>query len=336
MARGGINKALVKEARDTLLAKGKNPSIDTIRIELGNTGSKTTIHRYLKELELAESTRLDDEALLSNTLKELVTKLASQLHKEAQDIISESEERCTAQVQEEKNRNSLLDKNNLNLQKEIEGLNSKLEDTNQRYAALSEIHQTESLKNQRIEQQLLDLDELLKEKDKHITSLEEKHQHAREALEHYRASVKDQRDQDHRRQEHQVQQLQIEIRNLSQSLSMKQNDITQLNKDNGRLVSELNASQKELSGTKAKLQTFESKELQSSKQLSVFKSQLKASNSAENKLFANLKNLEVKLASSDKLNQEKELEIGKLVTELEIKNKLFEKLEVSFKSDKEA
>jgi hypothetical protein len=51
MARGGINKALVQKAYQTILARGSNPSIDAIRVELGNTGSKTTIHRYLKELE---------------------------------------------------------------------------------------------------------------------------------------------------------------------------------------------------------------------------------------------------------------------------------------------
>ncbi|MCF3774118.1 DNA-binding protein, partial [Salmonella enterica subsp. enterica serovar Weltevreden] len=30
---------------------GRYPSIDAIRSELGDTGSKGTIHRYLKEIE---------------------------------------------------------------------------------------------------------------------------------------------------------------------------------------------------------------------------------------------------------------------------------------------
>lgn len=34
MARGGINKALVAKTRETVLARGENPSIDAIRIEL--------------------------------------------------------------------------------------------------------------------------------------------------------------------------------------------------------------------------------------------------------------------------------------------------------------
>ncbi|ENU0108210.1 DNA-binding protein [Pseudomonas aeruginosa] len=57
MARGGINKALVQKARQAILARGENPSIDAVRVELGNTGSKTTIHRYLKELDDAERGR---------------------------------------------------------------------------------------------------------------------------------------------------------------------------------------------------------------------------------------------------------------------------------------
>ncbi len=58
MARAGLNKFNVQQARDTLLARGINPSVDAVRVELGNTGSKTTIHRYLKELEAEDATQL--------------------------------------------------------------------------------------------------------------------------------------------------------------------------------------------------------------------------------------------------------------------------------------
>jgi hypothetical protein len=54
MARAGLSRIDIKRARDSLLAQGQHPSIDAIRIALGNTGSKTTIHRYLKELEEEE------------------------------------------------------------------------------------------------------------------------------------------------------------------------------------------------------------------------------------------------------------------------------------------
>lgn len=77
MARGGINKALVQSARAALIARGEHPSIDAVRIELGNTGSKTTIHRYLKALE-------QPPQALSASLGRLVEQLAAQLQSEAQ------------------------------------------------------------------------------------------------------------------------------------------------------------------------------------------------------------------------------------------------------------
>lgn len=48
MARGGVNKALVSKARETLIGRGEKPSIDAIRVELGNNGYKSTIHQYLR------------------------------------------------------------------------------------------------------------------------------------------------------------------------------------------------------------------------------------------------------------------------------------------------
>ncbi len=81
MARGGISKAVVQKARNALLSRGVHPSIDAVRIELGNTGSKTTIHRYLKELESAEQTVSSDA--LSTPLTGLIEQLLGQLKTEA-------------------------------------------------------------------------------------------------------------------------------------------------------------------------------------------------------------------------------------------------------------
>lgn len=54
MARTGVYKSEVKKARDALLVQALYPSVDAVRVALGNTGSKTTIHKYLKELETEE------------------------------------------------------------------------------------------------------------------------------------------------------------------------------------------------------------------------------------------------------------------------------------------
>lgn len=62
--------------------------------------------------------------------------------------------------------------------------------------------------------------------------------------EHYRQASKEQREQEQRRHESQVQQLQLELRQLQQTLIIKQDELTQLNRDNARLLTEARQLQK--------------------------------------------------------------------------------------------
>jgi len=48
MGRIGVSEYQVFQAADLLAADGVHPSVDTVRVELGNTGSRTTINKYLK------------------------------------------------------------------------------------------------------------------------------------------------------------------------------------------------------------------------------------------------------------------------------------------------
>lgn len=72
--------------------------------------------------------------------------------------------------------------------------------------------------------------------------LEEKHQNAREALEHYRTSVREQREQEQRRHEHQVQKLQV----ANEALTGKNHELLQLNRDNGQWVGRFGRQEQEL------------------------------------------------------------------------------------------
>ncbi|MHC8386536.1 hypothetical protein ACYZTM_00370 [Pseudomonas sp. MDT2-39-1] len=98
--------------------------------------------------------------------------------------------------------------------------------------------QSELTRNARLSQSCADLEVRVHEKDEQIRSLEEKHLHSRDALEHYRNAVKEQRDQDQRRHEGQLQQIQVEHRQLQQTLSVKQDELSRLNRDNERLLSD--------------------------------------------------------------------------------------------------
>ena len=84
MARNGLTKSQVRDARDRLLAEGRHPSVDAVRHALGDSGSKSTIHKHLKDLrnedgaaDAAPGIRRDDT---SRALHALVDELADRLH----------------------------------------------------------------------------------------------------------------------------------------------------------------------------------------------------------------------------------------------------------------
>ncbi|WP_343732841.1 DNA-binding protein [Duganella sp.] len=84
MARTGLTKSQVRTTRDQLLAEGRYPSVDAVRHALGDTGSKSTIHKYLKELaeeDHGAGVKREDTA---RSLQTLVEQLADKLHDDAE------------------------------------------------------------------------------------------------------------------------------------------------------------------------------------------------------------------------------------------------------------
>lgn len=245
MARGGLYKSDVQKARRSLLAQGKHPSVDALRVALGNTGSKTTIHRYLRELEAEEGAGVGAQVAVSDALQDLVVRLAARLHEEAEARITTVREETAAQ---------------------LKARDEALELSNQQAAAFSaQLQRTElALAEERAEHELTQtalqaarvaaaahaeretgLAERLAAQEAHATSLEDKHAQARDALEHFRTSAKEQRDQEHRRHEAQVQGLQSELRHAAEALSGKNHELLTLNRDAARLTEQVGALKKE-------------------------------------------------------------------------------------------
>jgi hypothetical protein len=83
MARTGLTKSEVRASRDRLLAEGRYPSVDAVRAALG-TGSKSTIHKYLKELGSEDGDAGVKREDTTRTLYGIVEQLADQLHGDAE------------------------------------------------------------------------------------------------------------------------------------------------------------------------------------------------------------------------------------------------------------
>ena len=246
MARGGVNKAVVQIARTAILARGEHPSIDAVRIEMGNTGSKTTIHRYLKELDEIDSRRGAPQEQIGDELTELVARLAQRLQEQAQEPIDRARahyEQLQVALQEQLNE---AQQAQAQLQQQLEIQSNALSQETVNLESTRSMLQTEQTRNAALNQACNDFELRLKDRDEQIRSLEEKHLHARDALEHYRSAVKEQREQEQRRHEGQVQQIQMELRQAQQSALVRQDEITQLHRDNERVLSESRALNKEL------------------------------------------------------------------------------------------
>lgn len=238
MARGGINKALVQKARAALLARGVNPSIDAVRVELGNTGSKTTISRYLHELEATDARPQSDPNRLSDELIGIVDQLLKRLLEEGNAALAQ-ERSSHEQSQAALNRQiEGLEEELKQAQREMASRDIALASQAEELSTTQSSLQSELTRNARISQSCTDLELRVQEKDEQVRSLEEKHAHARDALEHYRNAIKEQREQDQHRHETQLQQLQHELLQLQQTLMVRQDELTRLNRDNERLLGE--------------------------------------------------------------------------------------------------
>lgn len=256
MGRAGIYKSEVVRARDRLLAMGRYPSIDAVRIELGDTGSKATIHRYLKEIEEEQGGATGTKVAVSEAIQDLVGRLASQLHEEAEARVTEASGKHAANVQE-------LNQATVNLKSEADGTRTALQHAQQALAAEQRGHAGTSaelrdtlLERTKLAQEVADLRERLAREEQHRHSLEDKHKQARDGLEHFRQAAKEQREQEHRKHDQEVQYLQSELRNVNQALTQKHQETTQAHQECTRLLGELAHAQAGLHATLEEVRTL--------------------------------------------------------------------------------
>lgn len=235
MARPGVYKWDVEKARNTLLAQGKHPSIDAVRLALGNTGSRSTIHRYLKEIEAGDGSGPGGAVAVSDALQTLVAQLAERLHGEADARVAAAKLEHDAALAAQREAHASLQRERAVLAGDFERTMAELHaertaHTNAR-DALRQAHERVA----QLEERLAAANTRIGDRDAQIASLERKHEQSREALEHFRSAAKEQREADARRHEHALQGLQQELRAAAELIAVKTQELLTLNRDNGRL-----------------------------------------------------------------------------------------------------
>ena len=220
MARSGLYKSDVQRARDSLRAEGKNPSVDAVRVALGNTGSKTTIHRYLKELEEEDGQGLGAKIAISDVLQDLVVRRPNGCMPRPKRWSPRSRRgskpSCTSAPKpwNKPGKRPATSVRSFSAPRPCYRQSARRAKSPGRLG--QPYHRTSTAGGAHCGPHSA-VDGARKSR----ALLEQKHEHAREALEHYRTSVKDQREQEQRRHEHQVQELQVALRQANEALTSK-------------------------------------------------------------------------------------------------------------------
>ncbi len=246
MARAGIYKSDVVNARAALVAKGVYPSIDAVRIEMGNTGSKVTIHRYLKEIEEENGGSALPRVAVSEAIQDLVSRLSERLSEEADARVTELQTKQTEQQRLSQEAATSLKTELQTTRQQLEQTQRTLADEKTNHGKTNEVLSAKTLTSTQLAQQVNDLQERLAGEERHRQSLEEKHQHAHQALEHFRQASKEQREQEQRKHEQQVQYFQAELKKVNEVLTAKQHEAIHAQQEGVRLVGELSRAQSDL------------------------------------------------------------------------------------------
>lgn len=241
MARAGVvNKTDVRNARAALIKRGENPSADAILAITG--GSKSTVIKYLQQLKREESGKEG----VSQAIQDLAAKLADQVYAEAQEEAKALRSELDEQARRHADALAAA-------QRELDALRAQLQDAAEAqqteqgaHAATREALQREAIARHTAEQQVADLRERLADRDKHCDTLEQNLRDARAALEHYRESVREQREQDTRQRQQRETEFNVEIQRLRQDLVARQADVTRLNREAADITAELTQARKGL------------------------------------------------------------------------------------------
>ncbi len=142
----------------------------------------------------------------------------------------------------------------------------------------------------------------LADKDQLIASLEEKHSQSRSALEHYRHSVKEQREQEQGRHESQVQRLQLEIRELSQQLTARQLENASVQKQCAKLETQLDGTSEQLRKAEIALSTTTKAKFELENENHAFKQQIASVQERYQQATAQIKSLITQLGEQTDKN----------------------------------
>lgn len=138
MGRSGVSEYHVFKAADQLLASGTAPTVDAVRSALGDTGSRSTINKYLGQWRQRQVNRQRVETSLDGSLRDFLATHATQilevLEKQAEAKFAAEKQQLEIAMQTKTQQLDSLSARLESLQSEFDSLNDALEQERQNSA----------------------------------------------------------------------------------------------------------------------------------------------------------------------------------------------------------
>jgi DNA repair exonuclease SbcCD ATPase subunit len=221
MARAGINEIHVFQAADRLRGQNVNPTVDNVRRELGDTGSRTTINNHLKRWRENSEQRSRGAGELSVSLQQVLGEQAkailSTLESEAEEKFQGMQEQFELKLRTEADRNKSLEtrlkkanEENLTLSSEIK---AHLDEINTLKFMLSDMRE----ENQKLRENRASLQATVSHLHKQQKELKEVNESVQKSLEKQRGDYDAMRERDIQKRQAEFEALRSELNEKTQT-----------------------------------------------------------------------------------------------------------------------
>lgn len=230
MGRAGILYSHIAKAASALATEGKNPTVDTIRVALGDTGSKSTIAPLLKRWKAEhQETILEANLGMPVELLQAVKTVYEKMQADVNDQLEQAQithqaeiEAAAEQVQQAKAESVEHGKINIGLQSELECMSADLK-------RLQIDHHIATVTLSAVQAENIGLNQRLADRTTEINALNQQLNQARAQFEHYQEATARQRSEDRQASDQRIARLEQDFTDAQRRLAADQATIAQQN-----------------------------------------------------------------------------------------------------------
>lgn len=247
VGRPGVTYLEVSQAAQEIMASGRIPTIETVRMALG-TGSNSTLGNHLRTWK-AKQDGAEQIANKENIPHEFIAVLKGlweRLTHHAEDKIQLIQEESLQLLATAKEESKQLQQENASWQQQFKETKQERDALSHEKSTLESLLSAAKIDIATLTEKGLGLEKQSKEKQVRIEELNQQTQQIQANLEHYRAASLEQRLIDQARYEQQHKQFEQTIQQLNQELAKNQHEKSEFQKKNYQLNFENNHSKTQL------------------------------------------------------------------------------------------